>query len=96
MKKRKKHDKIVLLAKVKLNTIKVLISKALIDSHMNHHELFSVNNELREHNEMKEEIEKSYICSRICCIKILEIIVLAVRKIFRNKIQVPEELKKIG
>ena len=94
MKKRKKHDKIVLLAKVKLNTIEVLISKALIDSHMNHHELFSVNNELREHNEMKEEIEKYYICSRICYIKILEIIKLAVRKIFRNKIQVPEELKK--
>ena len=84
----------MLLAKVKLNTIKVLISKALIDSHMNHHELFSVNNELREHNEMKEEIEKYYICSRICYIKILEIIKLAVRKIFRNKIQVPEELKK--
>ena len=29
-KKRKKHDQIVSLAKTKLNTIKVLISKALI------------------------------------------------------------------
>ena len=31
-KKEKKHDKIVLLAKSKLNSIEVLISKALIDS----------------------------------------------------------------
>ena len=29
--KKKKHDKIVLLAKYKLNSIKVLISKALIN-----------------------------------------------------------------
>ena len=31
-KKKKKHDKIVLLAKFKLNSIEVIISKALIDS----------------------------------------------------------------
>ena len=31
-KKKKKHDKIVLLVKYKLNSIEVLISKALIDS----------------------------------------------------------------
>ena len=31
MKKEKKHDKIVLLAKSKLNSIEVLISKVLID-----------------------------------------------------------------
>ena len=31
MKKKKKHDKIVLLAKSKLNSIEVLISKVLID-----------------------------------------------------------------
>ena len=31
-KKRQKHDKIVLLAKFNLNTIEVVISKALIDS----------------------------------------------------------------
>ena len=28
----KKHDKIVLIAKTKLNTIEILISKTLIDS----------------------------------------------------------------
>ena len=33
-KKKKKYDRTVLLAKTKLNTIKVLISKALIDSNI--------------------------------------------------------------
>ena len=53
-KKKKKHDKIVLLAKTKLNTIKVLISKALIHSYINHDTFLSVNNVLREYNEMKK------------------------------------------
>ena len=39
-KKKKKHDKIVLLGKSKLNTIEVLISKVLIDSYISHDELF--------------------------------------------------------
>ena len=37
-KKKKKHNKIVLLAKFKLNSIEVLISNALIDSVISHHE----------------------------------------------------------
>ena len=60
-KNKKKHDKIVLLAKDKLNTIDVLIT-SLIDSYI--HTLIdsqsvSVNNVLREWNEMKEETKKS-------------------------------------
>ena len=35
-KKEKKHDKIVLIAKSKLNSMEVLISKALINSVVNH------------------------------------------------------------
>ena len=35
-KKKKKYDKIVLLRKDKLNTIEVLISKALTDSYIRH------------------------------------------------------------
>ena len=35
-KKKKKHDKIVLLAKYKLNSIEVLNSKGLIDSNISH------------------------------------------------------------
>ena len=54
-KKKKKDDKIVLLGKDNLNTIEVLISKALIDSYIRHDEFVSVNNLLREYYEMKEE-----------------------------------------
>ena len=54
-KKKKKHDKIVLLAKSKLNSIEVLISKALIDSVISHDEFVLINNVLKECNKMKEE-----------------------------------------
>ena len=54
-KSKKKHDKIVLLGK--LNIVEVLFSMALIDSYINHDEFVSVNNVLREYNEMKNEIK---------------------------------------
>ena len=57
-KKEKKHDKIVLLAKSKLNTIEVLISKALINSYISHDKFVLVNVVLREYDNMKEEIIK--------------------------------------
>ena len=57
IKKKKKNHEIVLLGKVELDTIEVLISKALIDSYISHDEFVSVNNMLREYNEMKEEIK---------------------------------------
>ena len=47
----------VLLGKETLNTIEVLISKALIGSCISHDEFVSVHNVLREYNEMKEEIK---------------------------------------
>ena len=47
IKKKKKHDKIVLLGKDKLNIIEILISKALIDSDISHDEFASVNNVLK-------------------------------------------------
>ena len=56
-KKKKKHDKLVLLGKDKLNTIEVPIFKALIDSYISHDEFVSINNVLRECYEMKEEIK---------------------------------------
>ena len=55
-KKKKKHDKVVLLAKTKLNSIEILISKALIDSNVSHDELVSMYNALKEYDHMKEEI----------------------------------------
>ena len=56
-KKKKKHDKIVLLAKSKLNKIEVLASKALIDSNITHDKFILINNMLKEYNEMKKEIK---------------------------------------
>ena len=57
-KKKKMHHEIVLLRKTKLDTIKVLVSKSLIDPCISHDEFVSVNNVLREYKEMEEE-EKS-------------------------------------
>ena len=39
-KKKKKHDKVALLAKLNLNSIEILISRALIDSNISHDEFF--------------------------------------------------------
>ena len=49
----------MLLEKAKLNTIEVLTSKSLIESDINHDQFVSVNDVLREYNEMKEEIKNS-------------------------------------
>ena len=56
-KKNKKHDKIVLLAKSKLNSIEVLISKAFIDSVISHDEFVLINNLQKEYDKMKEEVK---------------------------------------
>ena len=53
-KKKKKHDKIVLLGRDKLSNKEVLIYKALIDSYISHEELVSVSN-VSEYNEMKKK-----------------------------------------
>ena len=55
-KKKRKHDKIVLLTKSRLNNIEVLISKALIDSNISHDEFVLMSNVPKEYN-MKEEIK---------------------------------------
>ena len=60
-KKKEKHDKIVLLAKSKLNRIEVLISTTLIDSVISHDEFAFINNQLKQYNEMKEEIKNPKI-----------------------------------
>ena len=52
-----KKEKIVLLAKSKLNNIEVLISKALSDSNISHDEFVLINNMLKEFKDMKEEIK---------------------------------------
>ena len=52
-----RHDKLVLLEKSKLNSIEVLISKALINSVISHDEFVLINNVLKAYDEMKEEIK---------------------------------------
>ena len=58
-KKKKKHNKILSLAKPKLNSAEVLISKALIHSYISHDEFVLINNVPKEFDDMKGEIEKS-------------------------------------
>ena len=49
----------MLLAKSKLNSSEVLISKALLDSNISHVEFVLINNVITELHAMKEEIKKS-------------------------------------
>ena len=48
-----------MIAKYKLNSIKVLISKTLINSNVSHDEFVLKNNVLKEFYDMKEEIKNS-------------------------------------
>ena len=52
-KKKKNHDKIVLLGKSKLDSIEVLIYKALINSIISHDQFVLINNILMEYEYMK-------------------------------------------
>ena len=54
---KQQNDKIVFLAKYKLNSIEVLNSKDLIDSVITHDEFVLINNVMEEYNKMKEEIK---------------------------------------
>ena len=57
-KKEKKLNKIVFLAKTKLNSIEFLISKDLTDSSISHDEFPLLNNVVNEYDSMKKEIKK--------------------------------------
>ena len=46
-----------MLAKSKLNSIKVLMSKSLVDSNISHDEFVLINNVLKEFDYMEEEIK---------------------------------------
>ena len=53
-KKKKKHSKIVVLAKGKLNSIETLMSQALIDLEISHEEFKTIFNEKEQYDQMKE------------------------------------------
>ena len=46
-----------MLAKSKLNSIEVLISRALIDSNISHNKFVLINNVLKEYDNMKEKMK---------------------------------------
>jgi len=54
--KAKKHDKIKTLAESKLDTISGLVSKAIEDSNISHHEYQLILKEVEHYRKMKEEI----------------------------------------
>ena len=53
--KKKKHDKILMLAKSKLNSIETLVSQALIDLEISHEEFVTVLKERDKFEKMKED-----------------------------------------
>ena len=57
-KRKKKHDKIIALAKNKLNTIYTLLSSALNDSEISHEESTNIINEANIYENIKENIKE--------------------------------------
>ena len=58
-KKRKKHNKIVMSAKSKLNSIETLMSQALIDLEISHEEFKTIVNKNEKYEQMKENIRNT-------------------------------------
>ena len=54
--KTKKHDKILILAKRKLNSIKTLVSQALMDMEISHKEFNAIIREKQKYEMMKENV----------------------------------------
>ena len=54
--KKKKHDKILMLAKSKLNSIETLVSQALIDMEISHKKFITISNERDKYEKMKENL----------------------------------------
>ena len=46
----------MLITKAKLNSVEILMSKALIDTNITHDELVSINNVSKEYDDIKEEV----------------------------------------
>ena len=54
--KKKKHNKIVILARSKLNSIESKISEALINNEISHEDFMTILNEEKKYRELKESI----------------------------------------
>ena len=71
--KKKKHDKILMLAKSKLNSIETLVSQALIDMEISHEEFITILKEKDKYEKMKNNLrsenETSYEIMRLNSVK---------------------------
>ena len=70
--KKKKHDKILMLAKSKLNSIEALISQALIDVDISHEKFVTILKEKDKYEKMKENLRsenEEYKIMRLSSIK---------------------------
>ena len=56
--KKKKHDKIIMLAKIKLNSIESLVSKALIDMEISPEEYITILKEKDKYEKKKQNVRK--------------------------------------
>ena len=71
-KKKKKHDKTLMLAKSKLNSIETLISQALIDMEISHEEFITILKEKDKYEKMKENLRsenEEYKIMRLSSVK---------------------------
>ena len=53
---KKKHDKILIVVKSKLNSIETLVSQALIDMEISHEEFIAIFKEKDKYEKMKENL----------------------------------------
>ena len=71
-KKKKKHDKILMLAKSKLNSIETLVPQALIKMQISHEEFITIFNEKDKYEKMKDNLRsenEKYEIKRLSSIK---------------------------
>ena len=61
MKKKKKHNQILMFAKSKYNSIEAIISQALNDIDISRKEFITILNEKNKYEKMKEDIEDQKI-----------------------------------
>ena len=70
--KKKKHDKILMLAKSKLNSIENLVSQALIDIEISHEEFVAILKVKDKYKNMKENVRsenEKQETMRLCSVK---------------------------
>ena len=70
--KKKKHDKILMLAKSKINSIETLISQSLVDMGISHEEFVTILKEKDKYEKMKDNLKsenEKYKIMRLSSVK---------------------------